>query len=324
MRKYDANFAGDPKIITWLIKKLSPYCPKAWQDQSLINALIDQKQRWTIGLFLKSANDAKTLTAYCNWKITAYVLTISMLNQKSTRVQRYSNGEIQKSPLELYNQYIFAHSANPRISNNFTSQITFNLPNTTLWDNKQKDLLWASKQLFAVVYNETLIKLVQDNIFSSWEIPDIIKKTVVNFSERCDFIHGLTEVEIITRYPENIMSTWLTYIQYNINVCNDSSYLASEIDKHLQSLIVHELWHYHYYLKNKNVSNFDSICWDNIWTPQLRNKCTRNDFVSDYSMWNNEEDYAETFQFWYLRTYPTNSSVKLIEKKAQFEPYKTP
>jgi hypothetical protein len=57
----------------------------------------------------------------------------------------------------------------------------------------------------------------------------------------------------------------------------------------------HELWHYIYFFKDKNPSSFSEICW-NKW--QIN--CLPSEFVSKYATKSVEEDYAESFAYWYL------------------------
>jgi hypothetical protein len=50
-----------------------------------------------------------------------------------------------------------------------------------------------------------------------------------------------------------------------------------------------------YYFKDTNVEDFTNICWDND-----QDTCSSNEFVSTYAQKNKEEDYAESFAYWYM------------------------
>lgn len=65
--------------------------------------------------------------------------------------------------------------------------------------------------------------------------------------------------------------------------------------RHVQQILAHELWHYIYFFKDKNPSKFSEICWDNG-----KINCLPEEFVSNYAKKSEEEDYAESFAYWYL------------------------
>jgi hypothetical protein len=71
--------------------------------------------------------------------------------------------------------------------------------------------------------------------------------------------------------------------------------------RHVQQILAHELWHYIYFFKDDNPSKFSEICWDNG-----KLNCLPQEFVSNYATKSHEEDYAESFAYWYL--YNTDGS----------------
>ncbi|MDR0608080.1 MAG: putative zinc-binding metallopeptidase [Candidatus Peribacteria bacterium] len=115
-------------------------------------------------------------------------------------------------------------------------------------------------------------------------------------------------------------------INLNINLCSTEKYL-NNFEKYVRQILVHELAHYFYYFKDPQSTTFNPICWEGTTTT-----CTSEDFVSTYAMKNADEDYAESFTYWYLATYLQDkmivdqahnsanpSTEKLKEKVTYFE-----
>ena len=73
--------------------------------------------------------------------------------------------------------------------------------------------------------------------------------------------------------------------------------------RHVQQILAHELGHYIYFFKDENPSKFSEICWDNG-----KMNCLPQDFVSNYAKKSKEEDYAESFAYWYLYSADGSSS----------------
>jgi len=119
-------------------------------------------------------------------------------------------------------------------------------------------------------------------------------------------------------------TTSLQSIDLHFSLCNDAR-LKSVWDDTLRSyakwLIVHELGHYLYYIKDTTFSVFERICWEGE-----RNICTADDFIGEYAQTEKYEDYAEHFTYWYLVTVdkeeplwkPSNPNAKKFQAKMKY------
>jgi hypothetical protein len=92
-------------------------------------------------------------------------------------------------------------------------------------------------------------------------------------------------------------------IKLNINLCNETSYLK-HFDQYVRQIFIHEMAHYFYYFKDNYSTTFGAFC-----RQERENICTTADFVSNYAMKNQEEDYAESFTHRYLKTTTHNKMI---------------
>ncbi len=86
-------------------------------------------------------------------------------------------------------------------------------------------------------------------------------------------------------------------IKLNINICSSEGFY-NNFDKYIKQILTHELWHYVYFFKDKQTEKFDKICRNG-----KEKLCQNNGFFSTYAQNNKEEDYAESFAYWYLDTF---------------------
>lgn len=166
--------------------------------------------------------------------------------------------------------------------------------------------------LYRNIVAQSLKNLEDDKILTHDDVVAIGSKIVFNYVEQCSELRGLTKVTLSRNSAGRTVDGKLTSITFNVNVCEDMSYMDG-FDDHIKSLVYHELAHYIYYLKDTTTSSFASLCRSGS-----NNACSRSDFVSDYSQNAIEEDYAETFQYWYQGTW-WNTSNKLISKFQYFD-----
>lgn len=175
-----------------------------------------------------------------------------------------------------------------------------------------KKVAVSMSTLYRNIVAESLENLQKDGILTQEDVVTIGSRIVFNYVQNCSELRGLTRVTLSRNSAGRTVSAKLTSISFNVNVCEDMSYL-DEFDEHIKSLVYHELSHYLYYLKDTTTSSFESICWS-----QWVNTCPRSDFVSDYSLSASEEDYAETFQYRYQGNQSTTST-KLRSKFEYFD-----
>jgi hypothetical protein len=162
--------------------------------------------------------------------------------------------------------------------------------------------------LYRTIIGDSLHHLQQDSLLSQSDVATIGSKIYFNYIEQCNELRGLTKVVLSRTSDGRLVDTKLSGITFNINVCEDISYLSG-FDQHIKDLVYHELGHYFYYLKDSTSSTFDSIC-----TVNNKNICLRKDYVSDYAMTAKEEDYAESFQFRYQRSITPKITTRLGQK----------
>lgn len=86
-------------------------------------------------------------------------------------------------------------------------------------------------------------------------------------------------------------------IKLNINLCSSEGFYK-HFDQYVKQILTHELGHYIYFFKDKQSENFDQICWN--WKEK---RCNSSGFFSRYAESNKEEDYAESFAYWYLDSF---------------------
>lgn len=82
-------------------------------------------------------------------------------------------------------------------------------------------------------------------------------------------------------------------LKLHIGSCQDKKYLAS-YQAYFRQIFAHELGHYLYFFKDPNPQAFSRICRSG-----KKKDCKLEAFVSRYAQKNQEEDYAESFAYWY-------------------------
>lgn len=164
--------------------------------------------------------------------------------------------------------------------------------NTMTWD----------KQLFSSLteqyIQERFKTLVEEGILDQQDIARLYDKIHVNYIQSCGSVHGAFHMLV---WPDR---REVSKIVLNINTCTADPYL-NNFSSYVNQILVHELWHYIYYFKDFDHDDFDKICRANN-----SSRCLASDFVSSYAQRSKEEDYAESFAYWYLVEYPNSPSDK--------------
>jgi hypothetical protein len=96
----------------------------------------------------------------------------------------------------------------------------------------------------------------------------------------------------------NTSTTSLQSLELFFNLCKEKQLKEirnNALYEYAKWLILHELGHYLYYIKDSKAHLFEAICWKE---EQLL--CTADDFVSTYAQTDKYEDYAEHFAYWYV------------------------
>lgn len=137
---------------------------------------------------------------------------------------------------------------------------------------------------------EIMADLVNINILNKNDLNIMNNKIEVTYQQSCN----VTEWSF--RVIKNKQTGAYTFkeIKLIIAYC-DRNNTPERQKRHVQQILAHELWHYIYFFKDKNPSKFSEICWDN-W----KMNCLPEEFVSNYAKKSQEEDYAESFAYWYL------------------------
>lgn len=86
-------------------------------------------------------------------------------------------------------------------------------------------------------------------------------------------------------------------IKLNVNLCSSEGFYK-HFDQYVKQILTHELGHYIYFFRDKQTENFDQICWNG-----KQKLCDSWGFFSRYAESNKEEDYAESFAYWYLDSF---------------------
>ena len=169
-----------------------------------------------------------------------------------------------------------------------TKKLDFTFIHNTSWlpSNAKKSFSESTENYL----QEIMADLVNINILDKNDLKTLNNKIEVTYLQSCD----------ITEWSFRVVrnkQTWLyTFkeIKLIIAYCNKNN-TPERQKRHVQQILAHELGHYIYFFKDKNPSKFSEICWDNG-----KINCLPEEFVSNYAKKSKEEDYAESFAYWYL------------------------
>lgn len=137
---------------------------------------------------------------------------------------------------------------------------------------------------------EIMADLVDINILDKNDLKILNNKIEVTYLQSCNVTEGTFRV------TKNKQTGAYTFKEIKLIIAYCEKNNTSERQKrHVQQILAHELWHYIYFFKDENPSKFSEICWDNG-----KMNCLPEEFVSNYAKKSQEEDYAESFAYWYL------------------------
>ena len=136
----------------------------------------------------------------------------------------------------------------------------------------------------------TLADMLVRHILDDDDIKTLNNKIDVSYVQSCE----VTEWSF--RAVKNLSTNVITFKWINliISYCSSNN-TKQRNEKHARQILSHELWHYIYFFKDKNPSSFSEICWN-----KGQINCLPSEFVSKYATKSVEEDYAESFAYWYL------------------------
>lgn len=161
-----------------------------------------------------------------------------------------------------------------------------------------------------------------DSMISQWILSSsdkaIIKGNVeLNYVNDCKKIDWITTVKQWFDGNKKRVKNELVSISLNVSVCEERNFNIL-FDTSYKHVLIHELWHYIYYLKDNNTPLFEDICRDAEWN--RKTSCAwENAYYSKYAMNDPQEDYAESFSYRYESKKPDSSSVNIsiIKEKTQ-------
>lgn len=171
---------------------------------------------------------------------------------------------------------------------------------SSLWDLQSKTAITMAtiiKNISLSAAQDALDGLEDIGALSSREKKDIASALEIRFVQSCgknQWYHKIKKYYIDKVWDR----TTLEEIKLDIWLCNSYQYI-DQLDQQIKKLLIHEIGHYMYYFKDESSKNFESICRLKKWSV-VKNTCDRDEFVSNYSQTNAEEDYAETFSRWAL------------------------
>lgn len=257
----------------------------------------------------EAAATYRDLTQYCAYKIAAY-----QIQKRFYMVYEWKAKPI--NPVRTSYDYRVSYFSALKNMNTYTaSSWVMSALKISVANRAQvlklhpitKKVATEMSSLYRGVIAYSLQRLKDDSVLTQSDIATIWPKIIFNYVEQCSELRGLTKV-VISRIGSRVVDTKLTSITFNVNLCEDMSYL-SWFDQHIKDLVYHEIAHYVYYLKDSTSKNFIWLCRDNSTII-----CSKKDFVTEYSQTAGEEDYAETFQYWYQKKITPTLNTTLDKK----------
>lgn len=286
-------------------KAIKKYCPQSAVDQAA-KELEPLREVWVAALnkpgINKSLSDRFDMV---KWLI---------VNQRKDNQYRYCKDSyllfsILKTTQDLYTGEKDTKKTNSKTDNTKAQETKINSESHGSASTKKLDFTFihdtsglpneAKKSFSETTENylqEIMADLVDINILDKNDLKTLNNKIQVTYQQSCNV------TEWTFRVVRNKQTGAYTFkeIKLIIAYC-DKNNTPERQKRHVQQILAHELWHYIYFFKDKNPSKFSEICWDNG-----KINCLPEEFVSNYAKISQEEDYAESFAYWYL--YNTNWS----------------
>lgn len=272
------------------------YCPQSAVDQAA-KELVPLKE--TRVSYLDNPNINKSLSDRFDM-VKWLILKQKKWNQSKYCKDSYLFFSILKTTQDLYswekeskknstkNNTTKEKSNSGSHSSATTKKLDFTFTHDTSWlpsDAKQSFSESTENYLQEIMSN-----LVDINILDKNDLKILNNKIEVTYLQSCD----ITEWSFRVVRNKQTWEYTFKWIKLIIAYCEKNK-TPERQKRHVQQILAHELWHYIYFFKDKNPSEFSEICWDN-W----KMNCLPEEFVSNYATKSQEEDYAESFAYWYL------------------------
>ena len=292
---------------------IQKYCPKSAVDQAKAEA-IPLNEVWSD--YLNKPNINKSLSD--RFDMVKWLIA----EQKQENTYKYCKDSyllfsILKTTQDLYSwEKDSKKTSTSKTTSTKTTQTTTKTSNSEtvtmhgvaydrMYFTFVHDTAWLPKEVRESFYQSTdkylheiMYDLVNIGILDENDLKTMNYKIKVTYQQSCEI------TEWAFRVIRNKQTGKVTFkeIELIIAYC-DKNNTPERQKRHVQQILAHELWHYIYFFKDKNPSNFSEICWDNG-----KMNCLPQDFVSNYATKSQEEDYAESFAYWYLYSTDNNSS----------------
>ena len=277
IKKYCPKTAVDQanKELQPLKEARTSYLNKPWIDKSL-------SDRFDLVKDIISEQKQENVYKYCKDSYLLFSILKTTQDLYSWEKDAKKNTDTKSTTTQTSKTETESHNSAP------TKKLDFTFIHNTDWlPNDAKKSFSESSEIYL---QEILADLVDINILDENDLKILNNKIEVTYQQSCD----ITEWSF--RVVRNKQSWEYTFkwIKLIIAYCEKNNTPARQ-KRHVQQILAHELWHYIYFFKDKNPSKFSEICWDN-W----KMNCLPEEFVSNYATKSKEEDYAESFAYWYL------------------------
>ncbi len=160
---------------------------------------------------------------------------------------------------------------------------------TTNLSGKEKGLAQIAEESI----QSTLETMLNQRILKQEDIKALDGTIKIQYNNACKKTTGSFHV---TRNKSTKKMTFKE-IKLNINICSNEGFY-SRFEDYVKQIFAHELGHYVYFFKDSQTEKFEQICRN-----EEKKLCKKEGFFSTYAQNNKEEDYAESFAYWYLDTF---------------------
>jgi len=285
-------------LVQWAIKK---YCPQSAVDQAN-KELEPLREVWVASITKPGIN--KSLSD--RFDMVKWLI----LEQKKDNKYRFCKDSYLLFSILKTTQELYTWEKDPKKTNTKTNDTQSNTQETKTTSESHNSAT-TNKLNFTFIHNtnwlpndakksfsettenylqEIMADLVNINILDKNDLKTLNNKIEVTYQQSCNV------TEWTFRVVRNKQTGTYTFkgISLIIAYC-DKNNTPERQKRHVQQILAHELWHYIYFFKDKNPSKFSEICRDNG-----KMNCLPEEFVSNYAKKSKEEDYAESFAYWYL------------------------
>lgn len=185
---------------------------------------------------------------------------------------------------------------------------------TVYTEDQRKDIAQRTT-LYKNIFLKTLDELIAEKLITPADKALMKGKVTLQYVTNCSEFDG--KISLKQRFDSNKSRVKNELIGFNINVniCFEP-WFGDDLESSVKQIIAHELGHFFYYFHDKTPKLFEALCRTS--SPTIPS-CTRKSFVSDYAMSAPEEDYAESFAFWFLKKLDPGKNSQLIAKKSYFD-----